>query len=179
MRENGNEVERLKKSVHIILAMAVGIMIGAVGTALAAGEVVMATFQQLALVVNGQTVDMDEEALVYEGKTYMPVRALLHALGYDVKDEADTRTISAVKSLEALQDEIEKLSAAKESEHRAIADLDERIRVTEKMLNAATGELETAKAKGHAAVVGELEKQIKAYGEKLDELRQQKAAMVE
>lgn len=99
----------MKNTIRLALALALGIMIGAAGTALAAGEVVRATFQKFAFVVNGESVEMDEDALVYQGSTYLPVRALLNALGYDVTYVAASKTIRADKPVENLLDELQKI----------------------------------------------------------------------
>src|SRR5690606_13613155 len=99
----------MKKSLHIILALSLGIMIGMVGTAFAAGEIVEATFAKFQYIINGEPTELEADALVYQGSTYLPVRVLLNTLGYDVTYLAENRTIKADKTVESLIDEAQKI----------------------------------------------------------------------
>ncbi|WP_240417699.1 stalk domain-containing protein [Paenibacillus periandrae] len=87
----------------IILGLAIGMMIGSVTTAVAAtqGEVT-AVFANFIFKINGQEKKMDTTPLVYDGTSYLPVRAIADLLGYNVKYTTESRTIAldqpAVKS---------------------------------------------------------------------------------
>jgi hypothetical protein len=78
----------------LILGLAVGMMIGSVTTAAAAtqGEVT-AIFANFILKINGQEKQLDTTPLVYDGTSYLPVRAISNLMGYDVTYTTETRTI--------------------------------------------------------------------------------------
>jgi hypothetical protein len=99
----------MKKSLHVVLALSIGVLIGVAGTAFAAGEVVQAVFAKFNYVVNGDPVEIEAEALVYQDSTYLPVRSIMNALGYDVTYMTDSRTIRADKSVPALLREVQKI----------------------------------------------------------------------
>ncbi len=69
-----------------------GVMVGAIGltTAFAAGSVKTATFNENQVIYNGQTLSLSQPmvSVVKEGEknasNYMPVRAVLEAMGYTV-----------------------------------------------------------------------------------------------
>jgi hypothetical protein len=59
----------------------------------AVGDKVEAIFAQFNFIVNGVTVGLDESPVVINGNSYLPVRSISNALGYDVTYKADSRTI--------------------------------------------------------------------------------------
>jgi hypothetical protein len=79
---------------RLILALMIGMMIGSVTTAVAAtqGEVT-AVFANFILKINGQEKQMDSTPLVYNGTSYLPVRAMANLVGYDVTYVTESRTI--------------------------------------------------------------------------------------
>lgn len=85
------EGDIMKKSLHIILALCIGLLIGTTGTSLAS-DTVQATFQKFNLTINGQNT-IEIEPLAYKGTAYLPVRETSTMLGYDVAYEAESRTI--------------------------------------------------------------------------------------
>ncbi|MGG4552615.1 stalk domain-containing protein [Paenibacillus humicus] len=101
----------MKKTLHIIIALCLGMMIGMTTTALGAPikETVQASFEKIKFVVNGEEKPLDADPLVYQGSTYLPVRTVLNTLGYDVGYKADTKTVTADKSLEAILSEVDSL----------------------------------------------------------------------
>ncbi|WP_110930965.1 stalk domain-containing protein [Paenibacillus bouchesdurhonensis] len=101
----------MKKTIHIIIALCLGMMIGMTTTALGAPikETVQASFEKIKFVVNGEEKPLDADPLVYQGSTYLPVRTVLNTLGYDVGYKADTKTVTADKSLDAILSEMDSL----------------------------------------------------------------------
>jgi hypothetical protein len=78
----------------LILALMIGMMIGSITTAVAATEgEVTAIFANFILKINGQEKEMDSTPLVYNGTSYLPVRAMANLVGYDVTYETESRTI--------------------------------------------------------------------------------------
>jgi hypothetical protein len=78
----------------LILALMIGMMIGSVTTAVAAtqGEIT-AVFANFIIKINGQEKEMDSTPLVYNGTSYLPVRAMANLIGYDVTYATESRTI--------------------------------------------------------------------------------------
>ncbi|MNJ25422.1 hypothetical protein D3C77_198670 [compost metagenome] len=101
----------MKKSIHIIISLCIGMMLGMTTTALGAPikETVQASFEKIKFVVNGEERPLDADPLVYQGSTYLPVRTVLNALGYDVGYKADTKTVTADKNLDTILSEAESL----------------------------------------------------------------------
>jgi len=85
----------MKRTTHIIIALALGMLIGSAATAFAddAIEKVTATVAKFRFVVNGEERDVQTEQLVVMGTTYLPVREVANMLGYDVTYRADSKTI--------------------------------------------------------------------------------------
>jgi hypothetical protein len=78
----------------LILALMIGMMIGSITTAVAATEgEVTAVFANFILKINGQEKEMESTPLVYDGTSYLPVRAMANLVGYDVTYETESRTI--------------------------------------------------------------------------------------
>lgn len=101
----------MKKSVYTILILCIGIVIGMTSTAVAAPvkQYVQASFEKIVFVVNGEEKPLDADPLVYQGSTYLPVRTVLNALGYDVGYMADSKTVTADKEIDKLMEEISKI----------------------------------------------------------------------
>jgi hypothetical protein len=68
------------------------------GAFAAVGDKVEAIFAEFNIVLNGNSVVLDETPLVYNGTSYLPVRSLSNALGLDVTYKADSRTIELSSS---------------------------------------------------------------------------------
>ncbi|MNC33416.1 hypothetical protein D3C81_358400 [compost metagenome] len=97
----------MKNKLSVVLALCIGLIIGTATTTLAAPvkEYVQASFEKFKIVVNGEEQSLDADPLVYQGTTYLPVRTVSNALGYDVKYLADTKTIVLDESLDSLGNE--------------------------------------------------------------------------
>jgi hypothetical protein len=85
----------MKRTTHIIIALALGMLIGSAATAFAddAIEKVTATVAKFRFVVNGEERDVQTEQLVVMGTTYLPVREVANMLGYDVVYRSDSKTV--------------------------------------------------------------------------------------
>lgn len=78
----------------MVCGIIIGLMIGTVGTAIAAtNETVQAVFAEFNLVINGEVKTLETVPLVYNGTSYLPVRELSNLVGYNVTYLADSRTI--------------------------------------------------------------------------------------
>lgn len=90
----------MKKVLYTVTILFIGVLIGMTTTTMAepAKEFVQATFAKIKFVVNGEEKQLDADPLVYQGSTYLPVRSVLNALGYDAGYKADTKTVTADKS---------------------------------------------------------------------------------
>ncbi len=101
----------MKKFIYTVFTLCVGVAIGMTSAAVASPvkEYVQASFEKIAFIVNGEEKSLDSDPLVYQGSTYLPVRTVLNALGYDVGYKADTKTVTADKSMESLTQEIDNI----------------------------------------------------------------------
>lgn len=101
----------MKKINHIIISLCVGMMLGMTTTAFGAPikETVQASFEKIKFVVNGEERPLDADPLVYQGSTYLPVRTVLNALGYDVGYKFDTKTVTADKEIDTILSEANEL----------------------------------------------------------------------
>lgn len=108
----------MKKSLYTIFTLCIGVIIGMTSTVAAAPikEYVQASFEKITFIVNGETKTLEADPLVYQGSTYLPVRTVLNSLGYDVGYKADTKTVTAEKSLDSLSAEIDKLVQKEEGQ---------------------------------------------------------------
>lgn len=102
----------MKKPLYTILTLCIGVVIGMTSTAVAAPvkQYVQASFEKITFIVNGEEKVLDADPLVYQGSTYLPVRAVLNALGYDVGYKADTKTVTANKEVDAILSEADTLT---------------------------------------------------------------------
>lgn len=170
----------MKKSLHIILALSLGIMIGMVGTAFAAGEIVEATFAKFQYIINGEPTELEADALVYQGSTYLPVRVLLNTLGYDVTYLAENRTIKADKTVESLIDEAQKIGGeitVTPVEEMTLEEIENRIEVIKGVIRAYEISIAVAEETGPPRVIDDALAQIAKQQEKLAELEARKAEL--
>lgn len=61
-------------------------------TAVKGGVTVQATIGESNLLVDGQTIPMDTTAVIVDGRTYIPLRAVFSAFGYDIQWHAVSNT---------------------------------------------------------------------------------------
>lgn len=61
-------------------------------TAVKGGVTVQVTIGESNLLVNGQTIPMDTTAVISDGRTYIPLRAVFTAFGYDIQWHAVSNT---------------------------------------------------------------------------------------
>lgn len=80
----------------LIIGLVAGIMIGSMGTALAA-ESVQAVFAKFNVVVDGEQKQLKTDPAVINDRSYLPVADVAGLLGYDVQYVAESRTIKLDK----------------------------------------------------------------------------------
>ena len=85
---------------RFVAGLIIGLMLGMSGVAIADDGYVQAVFAKFRFVVNGVEKDPGVDPLVYQGTSYLPVRAISNMLGYDVTYKADSRTIELTKAVE-------------------------------------------------------------------------------
>ena len=51
--------------------------------------------------INGETAELDTAAVLIDNRTYLPIRPIAEALGYQVKWEADEKTVIIDQNLTA------------------------------------------------------------------------------
>lgn len=71
------------------------LVLGVVGSALAmeSSRTISVIFRGISLVVNGRVIPVEQEPFVYEGRTYVPIRAVAEALGQDVSWDAESNQV--------------------------------------------------------------------------------------
>jgi hypothetical protein len=79
----------------IALLVSVAILLGVVGTAAALDSTrsISVTFRGISVAVNGKVVPTEQEPFVYEGRTYVPLRAVAEALGQDVSWDEESSQV--------------------------------------------------------------------------------------
>jgi len=83
---------RFKKLTTLLLSCA--LLTGVVTTAAAMNGTrnISVTFRNITIAVNGKVVPVEQEPFIYEGRTYVPLRAISEILGEDVSwDEANNQ----------------------------------------------------------------------------------------
>lgn len=76
----------------IVIALALGLLIGSAATAFASDKV-QAVFAEFKLLVNGIEKQLETNPLVVDGTSYLPVREIAGLLGAEVSYDDATRTI--------------------------------------------------------------------------------------
>lgn len=93
----------MKKTVA---ALALGLLIGSAGTAVAAtNDTVQAVFAKFNLVINGAEKQLKTDPLVVDGTSYLPVREVAGILGYEVGFDEATGTIKLDNGAKAQEGE--------------------------------------------------------------------------
>jgi hypothetical protein len=75
-----------------ISGLILGLLI-ATASVVAANSEVVAKFTSFNFVINGESKQLENQPVVVNGSSYLPVRELSNLLGYDVTYKADTKTI--------------------------------------------------------------------------------------
>ncbi len=96
----------MKKAKEFILGALVGSMVmggcvtvfGSSGT-----KTIQAIYKNIKIVVDGKEVKTDKEPFVYDGTTYLPVRAVAVAVGKEVKWDSSTQTVILGEDLRKTQ----------------------------------------------------------------------------
>jgi len=84
-----------------VLALALGLLLGSAGTAVAADtDAVQAVYAKFNIVINGEAKQLSTDPLVVDGTSYLPVRELADLLGYTLTYDDATRTIELIQPKE-------------------------------------------------------------------------------
>lgn len=83
---------RSKKSYFIALFLAVTVFVGA-GIVFAGADMIKATTADFKFFVNGKNVQVSEQPVVIDGKTYLPVRALGETMGKRIGWDQKSQTV--------------------------------------------------------------------------------------
>ncbi|MCM3271149.1 stalk domain-containing protein [Paenibacillus elgii] len=83
----------MKKLFTFTTGIIVGAAIATAGSAFAS-NVLSGTVADFKILVNGNEKQLENKPVVIDGSSYLPVRAISGALGYDVQYEDSTKTIS-------------------------------------------------------------------------------------
>jgi hypothetical protein len=90
--KNKNLKERLK-GVVIGAVLAVAVMATMPVFARVAQETITVNFNNIRIAVDGQIVQTELEPFIFDGRTFLPVRDVAEAMGYDVTWENATNTV--------------------------------------------------------------------------------------
>ncbi len=81
------------KKKFIVLGLLASIMFSCAVFASTGTQNISATYDNIKIVVDGRTVNASAEPFIYNGVTYLPVRAVGEALGKEVSWDSSTNTI--------------------------------------------------------------------------------------
>jgi len=94
---NGKFKERLKgAAIGAVLTLVLIIVIPAIAIPVLARvgrETITVDFNNISIAIDGQRIQTENEPFVFEGRTYLPVRDIANALGFDVTWEDSTNTV--------------------------------------------------------------------------------------
>ncbi|GIO36870.1 hypothetical protein J41TS12_17310 [Paenibacillus antibioticophila] len=159
----------MKRVMYTLLTLCIGIVIGTTSTTMAAPlkQYVQASFEKITFIVNGEEKELDADPLVYQGSTYLPVRTVLNVLGYDVGYKADTKTVTADKSIDLLSEEIEDMVRSEEPSLDKSVDNSEQIKYLNEYLDKKREQLKN------------YEQAIKSINERSDISQEDKNFLIE
>lgn len=83
----------MKKTLHIILAFSLGILVASSGVFAAVGDRIEVLITDFTITVDGAVQELDADILNRNGTTYLPVRTIANMLGKDVVFKGDSRQI--------------------------------------------------------------------------------------
>lgn len=95
-----NEINMKKKAITMFLTLLICSVAfsGVAGYAIGKNEVVATLAKQIKITNEGRAIDIGNDVpLSYKNTTYLPVRAVSEALGYDVKWFGDSNTVNLSK----------------------------------------------------------------------------------
>ncbi|GIO83461.1 hypothetical protein J25TS5_03930 [Paenibacillus faecis] len=166
----------MKKSLYTIATLCIGVIIGMTSTTFAAPakEFVQASFAKIKFVVNGEEKTLDADPLVYQGTTYLPVRTVLNALGYDAGFKADTKTVTAdkvVNEMDSLKqgegEQTDMSSNNFQSVENQIESLKHSLTREKELIETITTMIQEAEKRTDVSEASKLEK-IKDYNERIE-----------
>jgi hypothetical protein len=77
-----------------LIGLLVGIALSFSSVAFANNEEVKGIFASFRILINGKEIQLEQQPLVIDGSTYLPLRKISELFGYEVQYEDSTRTIS-------------------------------------------------------------------------------------
>lgn len=83
-------------AIGVVLTLALVIVISAVAMPVFARigrETITVGFNNISVAIDGQRIQTENEPFVFEGRTYLPVRDIANAMGFDVTWEDSTNTV--------------------------------------------------------------------------------------
>jgi len=92
--------ERLKSAV-IGAALTFALMVAVPVLARVAQETITIDYNNIRVAVNGRYVDIESEPFIFQGRTYLPVRDVAEAVGYNVTWEDATNTVHLTSRMAA------------------------------------------------------------------------------
>ena len=145
-----------------------GAVIAIVGAASLAVAADYAGYPAVRVLLGGAPLASDVPAIVVEGRTLLPVRALAEALGLQVTWDAATSTVSLASADPAAADRRRQLAAAQ----AGLADLEAQHQTA--LAESAALQADIARVQGQAAAAGEaqarLQAQVRALAQRLREV---------
>ena len=88
---------KMQRAKDVVLGAVVGaLLIGAAPMAFAkvADAMVPVNYNDIKVTVDGEEIKTDKEPFIYEGTTYLPVRAVAEAVGKEVGWDSATKTVT-------------------------------------------------------------------------------------
>jgi hypothetical protein len=82
-----------RNSKGLILGLIIGMILATAGTAFAGNNSVTGVYGSFKYLINGQDKPIQSEAVIVNGKSYLPIRDIGSALGYDIEYDDNSRTI--------------------------------------------------------------------------------------
>ncbi len=115
---------KMQRAKDVVLGAVVGaLLIGAAPMAFAkvADAMVPVNYNDIKVTVDGEELKTDKEPFIYEGTTYLPVRAVAEAVGKEVGWDSATKTVT-LTSKEATKDDTKATAEAKKDDTKATAE---------------------------------------------------------
>jgi len=89
----GNFAERIKGIVIGVVITAIFMTIAIPAFARMSQETITVNFNNIRIAIDGQVIQTENEPFVHNGRTYLPVRDVADAMGFDVTWENATNTV--------------------------------------------------------------------------------------
>lgn len=87
------KIQRIKDIITGSVITAIVIGTGATAFAKATNMNIPVSFNNIKIIVDGKAIETDKEPFIYDGTTYLPVRAVGEAIGKEVSWDGNTNTV--------------------------------------------------------------------------------------